>query len=80
MMNNLEQEPTMNTVDSAARMFFLLSETSRLLTEAHTNGCKWKSAVELKMTPGSPNPRTKDDLPKPTGGYEIHIFIDPPTA
>jgi hypothetical protein len=49
-----------------------------ILDIGHHTGCKLDYKISMGMTVGATPPQTEADLPKPTGGYEILIKLDPP--
>jgi hypothetical protein len=55
---------------SAAMRFGVIASIVGLLSETHKKGQKCRSVIARTMTLG--------ESPQPTGGYEIHITIDPP--
>ena len=50
-----------------AKLFNLVARTTEILSSAWDNGQKWSAETTAIQSNG-----------KPTGGYEIHIVIDPP--
>jgi hypothetical protein len=66
--------------EAALKSFYLLSQVSKLLTLAFNNDCDFTYRIKAQTTPGSPILSTEDDLPKLTGGYEVHIIIHPPAT
>ena len=66
-----------NDANAGTRSFFLLANITQLLIECHQSGHDLRHEIIVGMTEGINPPRTKDDLPKPTGGYEIRVWITP---
>lgn len=60
----------MTRLEWAAAGFDVVTAVAKLMREAHQRHSEWESTIEMKVT--------DDPLPKPTGGYEIHIIIHPP--
>ncbi|MSQ94188.1 MAG: hypothetical protein EXR98_06490 [Gemmataceae bacterium] len=60
--------------------FFLVAETARLLNIALRQQQEVSGIVKQIMSSDNRHPQTLEEVPTPTGGYEIHIVIHPPTA
>ena len=59
-----------NDEASAAKMFFFFCRLAEIFGMSHNLGCNWDYHIHRDFTPEM----------KPTGGYEIHIKIEPPRA
>ena len=58
--------------------FFLVAETARLVDIALRRKQEVSAVVKQIMSSDDRHPQTLENVPKPTGGYEIHIVIHPP--
>jgi hypothetical protein len=77
MTDVINVDEVTNDTNAGTRSFFLLAQLATLLVECHQHGHDLQYEIKACMTEGVNPPRTKDDLPKPTGGYEIRIWINP---
>jgi hypothetical protein len=71
----------MNDAASAGRSFLVLAQITSLLSDGHDRGCNWRYEIGRTTTKGGLIQSVEDMKGSEyTGGYEIHIWIEPPVA